>query len=382
MTAPLSALQQYDEQAALASATVKSSVALWRELDPSAITSSWISDEIGARIFLALATAQELAATRSDAYLTRVLAEQGLSVNAEGKIIPLSLAGVSSDGRPLEDLLMQPIITTMAAQQQGATLSQAMLMGENALIRIVGTQVQDISRTAHGVGVAVRPRTGWVRMLTPPSCGRCAILAGRFYRWSDGFERHPLCNCVNVPSVEDSADDIRTDPKAYFNSLSEADQNKHFGAASAKAIRDGADPSQVVNARRKKSGLSTPGAGNTGQRVDVYGRKLLITSEGTSKRGVAGRKLIEESGSTREFAGTANRISKRGAVKRDIYTERSKIPRLMPESIYEIATDRDDAIRLLKRYGYIETRDPRIDAQNAAAKRARETFAANKANQR
>lgn len=381
MTAPLTALQQYDEQAALSTATVKTAVALWRQLDRGAITSSWIVDEIGAKIFLAVATAQELAATRSDPYVTRVLAEQGISVDSDGKIIPLSLAGVSSDGRPLEDLLMQPIITTFAAQHRGATIDQAMQLGENALMRIVGTQVQDISRTAHGIGVAVRPRTGWVRMLTPPSCGRCAILAGRFYRWSAGFERHPLCNCVNVPSVEDVADDIRTDPKAYFNSLDEAEQNRLFGAASAKAIRDGADPSQVLNARRRKAGLSTPGAGNTGQRVDVYGRKLFITSEGTTRRGVAGRKLIEESGSTREFAGTANRISTRGAVKRDIYTERSKIPRLMPESIYEIATDRDDAIRLLKRYGYIETRDPRIDAQNAAAKRAREIFAASKAAQ-
>ena len=353
MTAPLSALQQYDEQAALASATVNTAVGLWKQLDPAAITSSWLLDDVGARIFIALSTAQELAATRADPYTTRVLAEQGISIAADGSVVPLSLAGIASDGRPLEDLLMQPLITTLAAQQQGMTLDQAMLLGQQALTRIVGTQVQDASRSAAGISVAVRPRLGWVRMLTPPSCGRCAVLAGRFYRWSDGFARHPLCNCVNVPSVEDTADDIRTDPKAYFNSLSEAEQNKHFGAASAKAIRDGADPSAVVNARRKRAGLSTPGAGNTGQRLDVYGRKVFTTTEGTTKRGLAGRRLIDEGGARRELSGTATRITSRGSVERDVYTDRAKIPRLMPESIYEIAENQADAVRLLHRFGYI-----------------------------
>jgi hypothetical protein len=28
-------------------------------------------------------------------------------------------------------------------------------------------------------------------------------------------------------------------------------------------------------------------------------------------------------------------------------------PRLMPESIYDLASDRDDAVRLLRRFGYV-----------------------------
>lgn len=338
MTAPLAALQQYDEQAALASTTVDQALALWRQLDPSAISASWLVDDVGARLFVALSTAQELAATRADPYTTRVLAEQGITISADGEVIPLSLAGISSDGRPLEDLLLQPVITTVSAQAHGMPLDQAMTMGANALTRIVGTQVQDASRAAAGISVATRQRVGWVRMLTPPSCGRCAILAGRFYRWSDGFARHPLCNCVNVPSMEDTADDIRTDPKAYFNSLSEAEQNKQFTKAGAAAIRDGADISRVVNARRGALGLSAPGRltadeqkamrhGNKDfghlKRTDVYGRPLSTTTEATTARSDVGRRL------------------------------NGKVPRLMPESIYEIATDRDDAVRLLRRFGYI-----------------------------
>src|SRR5690348_18342012 len=37
-------------------------------------------------------------------------------------------------------------------------------------------------------------------LLNPPSCQRCAILAGRWYRWSQGFLRHPRCDCVNLPA--------------------------------------------------------------------------------------------------------------------------------------------------------------------------------------
>src|SRR5690606_23965723 len=33
----------------------------------------------------------------------------------------------------------------------------------------------------------------YVRMLTPPSCSRCTVLAGRWYRKNAGFARHPGC---------------------------------------------------------------------------------------------------------------------------------------------------------------------------------------------
>jgi hypothetical protein len=76
-----------------------------------------------------------------------------------------------------------------------------------------------------------------------------------------------------------------------------------FGQAGAAAIRDGADLGQVVNARR---GMYT-----------AAGRSLTV--ESTTRRGVAPGKV-----------------------------------RLMPEQIYrEARGDRDEAIRLLKRFGYL-----------------------------
>lgn len=84
--------------------------------------------------------------------------------------------------------------------------------------------------------------------------------------------------------------------------MSPAEQDKAFGKAGAQAIRDGADIGQVVNARR---GMYSAGG------VDY-------TRESTTKRGVA-------EGQTR----------------------------LMPESIYRLASSRDEAIRLLRQYRYI-----------------------------
>lgn len=98
-------------------------------------------------------------------------------------------------------------------------------------------------------------RIGWVRMLTPPSCDRCIILAGRWYRWSEGFERHPLCDCRHIPSTESDSRSLLTNPEAYFDSLTEEEQNEAFGMSHADAIRLGADMGQVVNSHTRKGAV-------------------------------------------------------------------------------------------------------------------------------
>jgi hypothetical protein len=128
------------------------------------------------------------------------------------------------------------------------------------------------------------------------------ILAGRFYRYSSGFERHPQCDCVNIPTREDVAGDYTTDPKLAF----EQGRVKGLSRADEQAIRDGADMSQVVNAH---SGMYIAGH-----------RKL--TRSGTTRSGTAGRRL---GGATRE----------------------------MPEQIYRDATSRDNALELLRQHGYL-----------------------------
>lgn len=119
--------------------------------------------------------------------------------------------------------------------------------------RLVGTMVQDAARTATTVDIGRRPDvTAHVRMLNVPSCPRCAILAGRVYRWSTGFQRHPRCDCFMIPTtvaagkpqILDPMEALRT---GHIRGLSQADRE---------AIDAGADLGRVVNVRRRQAGLS------------------------------------------------------------------------------------------------------------------------------
>jgi hypothetical protein len=81
------------------------------------------------------------------------------------------------------------------------------------------------------------------------------VLAGKFYHWNAGFKRHPRCDCIHIPTRESLADDTTTDPTEYFNSLSPEQQDAAFTKTGARAIRDGADVSRVVNVNQR--GLAT-----------------------------------------------------------------------------------------------------------------------------
>lgn len=298
----------YEEQVRISVAAQRAAESVWAGLDPYRLTSSWTSDQIGASLYLVTSRAQELAASAAEAATAYLLAEQDIEAAADAVVVPRALAGVASDGRDLASLLLQPLITANAARVAGATPVEAKRAGLTRVTRIVGTQTTDAGRAATGLGIATRRRVGYVRLVNPGACGRCVVLAGRFYRWSSGFLRHPLCHCRNIPAAEDTADDVRTDPAAYFQSLTTAQQDLAFTRAGAQAIRDGSDISRVVNARRGALGLTVPG-------------QLATTTEATTARAL-GPQL-------------------RGA------------PRLMPEAIYQIASDRDDAVRLLRRNGYV-----------------------------
>lgn len=321
MSADQVATDHYRKRQRLSDAVSKVAERTWRQLDAADLDASWA--RLGPTLQVALAGAQLAAAGAADRYVTQSLGEQGTSAPADGQVRPGSLSGVASDGRPLDSLLVNSIFIVKAAIAGGTTLPMAMASGFANLDMIVRTQVADAGRVADQVAITARPKVaGYVRMLSPPSCSRCVVLAGKFYRYNAGFDRHPNCDCVHIPAAE-SGDVEVTNPRKYFDSLSRAEQDRAFTIAGAQAIRDGADISQIVNARR--GGLSIAGGGQQArlERRDVFGHQLFTTTEGTTRQGVAGSRL-------------------------------GRAPRLMPESIYEIAgDDRAEAIRLLRRNGYI-----------------------------
>lgn len=331
---------------------------LWRQMDPANLDASWA--RIAPQLLVGLTGAQLAAARTADGYVADMLAEQGADAAAAFTTNPGALVGFASDGRDLPGLLLNAVTTVKASIGTGATVKQAMAGGLANLTMLVQTQVADAGRSADGVSMVAHPAAqGYVRMVSGGACGRCVVLAGKFYRWNKGFKRHPHCHCTNVPAAEDHVGDIRTHPRAFFDSLPAAEQDKQFTKAGAQAIRDGADISQVVNARRGAYGLTPAGARITAdearalrnglevgrlQTRNVFGHDLFVTTEGTTTRGVAGRRLgARESG-----------VKRAGGRYRS-----ARPPRLMPESIYQIAgDDRAEALRLLERNGYIRPGSP------------------------
>lgn len=216
--------------------------------------------------------------------------------------------------------------------------------------QIVSTLVGDAGRSAMGAFTATRAQEiGHIRVLTPPSCARCAILASRWYRWSSGFRRHPRCDCQMLPASKDAA---LWDPYgAYergeigtYRTLEDGSKRFEQGLTKAQrqAVNDGADITQVVNAQRGT------------QTINFAGRRVQVTTEGTTSRGLAFRALSQRGGSTQVEAGFADRITRNGREARRVTQTVARAPRLSPEAIYRVSDgDRDTAMRLLKANGYI-----------------------------
>lgn len=239
---------------------------------------------------------------------------QNLDVPIGPPVNRSAFAGIASDGRGLPGLLTDPFVGFLAALAHGVQTAPAMSMTSWAYDRIGVTQLHDAAREAEHVGlVANREITGYTRFVEPGACGRCVILAGRFYRWNDGFDRHPKCRCGHRATSRSNPK--VQDPRELFSEMSPEQQDRAFTKAGAQAIRDGSDPARVVNARNGMSTVQKPSGRLVAARTDVLGRQVFTTRTLTSGRNAP--------------------------------------PRLMPASIYELATDRADAIRLLRLHGFI-----------------------------
>ena len=228
-------------------------------------------------------------------------------------VVPEALMGVSSHGFPISE----PIVATIDRFAPAPLEPLPDAWWDDAaefmasVERLIATEIADAGRAASQVEFVARPNwTNYVRMLNPPSCPRCAILAGRIYRDLEEFQRHPQCDCVMVPVTDwqDAHDKgLISSPQDLFD----RGQLQGLSQADEQAIRDGADIAKVVNAHR---GMTS---------AEVFGHRVKATTDGTTKR-AAWRKANP-----------------------------TRLVRLRPESIYKFAENREDAIRLLKVYGYL-----------------------------
>ncbi|MFJ9628087.1 hypothetical protein ACIRU8_10385 [Streptomyces sp. NPDC101175] len=339
------ALAQYRRQQLIVRSAVNRVQTLWRQIDRGDISGSW--QQLSPLLVGAVTDAQTQSARLADPYLDDVLSAEDADPAADGRVVPSSLAGIASDGRPLLSLLYQPVIDWKVRLLAGQSMEDAFRGSLASALRITSTQVADAGRGATSVAMAGR-RTiqGYVRVVQPPACSRCVILAGTEYGWNKGFQRHPRCDCIHLPTTliarhqhgrlggdgftpttrPGAGGSGFIDPRAYFNGLSRAQQDQVFGEAGARAIREGADMAQVVNARR---GMTT---------MTAYGRRVQATTEGTTRRGSFYRQ-------ERARAVAAGQTTARNF--------RLLTPRLMPEEIFRLTQSRDEALAMLRRFGYL-----------------------------
>ena len=319
MSTPETAVKHYRAMLRLQRSARAAAAVAWSSLSAAYLSESW--DSVSPALERAVSRLQLDAATRGAGYGGNTLADQGLYEAPEAWVDPSSLAGVSSRGASLGAALYSAIPHTKDLIAGGMPERVALARGREVLQMSAAAQVADAGRTAAGLDTFARPRVGYVRMLNPPSCSRCSVLAGRFYRSNEGFRRHPRCDCVHVPTTRTEAaesEGLVHDPYAYFESLSESAQDKTFGKAQAQAIRDGADLFQVVNARR---GMSYAGVSADGSR---RGQKVAsdFTREGATRRALWG-----------------------GA--------NPKGKRLTPDAIYAQGLPREATLDLLAKHGYL-----------------------------
>lgn len=275
-----------------------------------------------------LLEAQQQMAEAALKYVPQALGETDLRDRPAGEFKPDSLVGWASDGRTLDSLADQGVTTAKTAVLDGASPGQALSQGGDWMHLMTQLQVADVARVGAGVGVASRTDLGgYVRCLNPPVCQRCAVLGGRVYRWSSGFDRHPRDDCTMVP-VKNAhwakAEGFVLDSQ---QALSEG-FIKDLTPAQSKAIAEGADLADVANAHRGISTTATERGLSTRQlrQIEKYGRQAVPTTVGPD--------LLA-------FLPKSVRDQKYRA-------------RLTPEGIYRLAgSDRTEAIRLLRREGFI-----------------------------
>lgn len=213
----------------------------------------------GTTAILGVVAAHQIAnAQTSQTAVAEMLAEQDINSIADA---PLDLASFTTDATSMDQML-------------------AGIDTDSEFDRLVDSIVQDAARAAESVAVAVRPHIYHVRFISPPCCPRCAILAGVVYKWSQGFERHPGCDCSMIPTTV--ASPFVQNP----DELVRTGQVRRLSKADMQALADGADLNQVVNVRLKKAGLLEAGQALTrGGRPTPAG--IYRTADGDRDRAMA-----------------------------------------------------------------------------------------------
>ena len=211
------------------------------------------------------------------------------ALDADAAVNPAAWGKAASDGRPLDSLLYSGVVHARTLYGSGRTDEQIMAAGLAWMQAAIRTQVADAARSSSGAVTTATLNAGWIRYVNVPCCQRCAVLAGKWFRWNEGFRRHPRCLCIHRPAKS------RQIPDGWKQQIADSDIHD-LTDAQRQALAEGADRNRVLNAYR--------GTNATSERLAMHS------------------------------------TSERGGV-------------LTPEGIYARSKTREEAIELLRRYGFI-----------------------------
>lgn len=192
-------------------------------------STSW-PEQIGAVV----TRAQTESVRATNGYLTALLR----SNRKPGRITldTRSYAGVSRDGRPIQEALQTALIGVRAALKDGREPSAALAIGLSRGLRMARFETVQVGRDSILDAVSEDERfTGWQRQVAG-TCAACMALSG-----SEGprFEVHPECQCIPLPTVKGAAKVLLPTGAALFTALSQNDQEKAIGVEPARLVRDG-----------------------------------------------------------------------------------------------------------------------------------------------
>lgn len=160
----------------------------WEKIDPAGDWwGQWL--RLLPRAALIVGSSRVGAATDGVASVPAALEEFG-SPSVPVKINPKAFAGWAGSGVPLVDYLSSPV--RVARDSPGSEVER-LAAGRSWLEGLTRTAVSDAARGGSSVAIAATPRMGYTRYESAPYCQRCAPLVGKWFRWNQGFQRHPRC---------------------------------------------------------------------------------------------------------------------------------------------------------------------------------------------
>lgn len=220
---------------------VGDSLDLWSDVSPGVVA--------------AIQSGRSAALEATTGYVPRAIAEQGDDIGRATSEVSLDgILATAPDGRTIPGLVDQAAVRARTDMSRGASFADAIAdarawVGKAALetVRETATDLRTLDMIRHP---EVR---GYIRHLALPACRLCIPLAGRFYAWNAGFRRHFGCDCVHVPVTSVTAGDkLRTDPRAYWDSMTPAQKVEVAGAETAKAIDEhGVDLIRALNTKNR-----------------------------------------------------------------------------------------------------------------------------------